>query len=799
MAFVPLAQRLDAGEVPSILAGPILRHVSDEEVNVFLACRAASTVTLTVFEGSGAGRAAVLSGARATVALGERLHVVVVTASGDPGTLTPGVSYTYDVDLGAGQTLGVAGVLQREATTQPLAYAGAGLPGFSLPPTALEQVRLVHASCRKPHGEGVDALTALHDIIEGATSGADPAGARPHQLFLTGDQIYADDVADQLLYVLRDAATALLSWPETLPGTTPSALEPGARAALTLDAGLTSAVPDPEHAKSHLMAFGEFAMMYLFAWSPTLWPEALPAPDPLVLGSPTDDSTLATEDVRLTAFRDTVELVRRALANVPVYMICDDHEVTDDWFMNRRWVGPRTAADPPCGVLEHPLGRRILQNGLLAFALFQAWGSTPERFAPQGPAGEPGRALLAAAGSWRGADDVDSRAIGARVGLPATLAAGSTELTRPAGALTWHYRVAPRDGQYEVLVLDGRTARTYPVRPDLAAPGLMSPAAITGQIVDAPDDDGRRLSLVVTQTPFIGLPFIEEKQAAKHGEGVWDSDVEAWSLNTDAFERLLGALADRRRRVVVLAGDVHYSFAARMTYWARRPYGRPEPPEPLAAALVQMNASSCKNQTTVRWPVDTIDPLEAQLDTDRLHQSGFGGMLWLEFAEDFRRAGWPTPRTTSLQFDQKVLGPLRRAPGWDRTPAVLDPEKLPAGTQFGSQPDWRYEVVFRPGTKGPDPARPHVNALPVGPRPRVAEIRRFQIDCQDQTRGAAGRDIVGRNNIGELRFEVDAQGDPVQVVQRTWWRARDDAQPVAATTFAVSLDPTTPAPPAPLP
>ena len=40
---------------------------------------------------------------------------------------------------------------------------------------------------------------------------------RPHQLFLTGDQIYADDVADVLLFMLMDASETLLGWSEKLP------------------------------------------------------------------------------------------------------------------------------------------------------------------------------------------------------------------------------------------------------------------------------------------------------------------------------------------------------------------------------------------------------------------------------------------------------------------------------------------------------------------------------------------------------------------------------------------------------
>ena len=58
-------------------------------------------------------------------------------------------------------------------------------------------------------------------MIQGAidTNNTDEeiANNRPHQLFLTGDQIYADDAADALLFMLTDAANNLLKWDELLP------------------------------------------------------------------------------------------------------------------------------------------------------------------------------------------------------------------------------------------------------------------------------------------------------------------------------------------------------------------------------------------------------------------------------------------------------------------------------------------------------------------------------------------------------------------------------------------------------
>ncbi|GAA4728000.1 hypothetical protein [Phytohabitans rumicis] len=800
MAFVPLAQRLSGNAIPLVLAGPILRHVAADQVTVFVALREARTVTLKVYAGTGGIRTTVFEGSRATVPLGSSLHVVAVTAASSPpvAKLVPETTYYYDLDLGGGLTLASAGVLALAATTNPLALPGADLPSFSLAPAALDQVRLVHASCRKPHGESIDALTALDDMIaEAGTDATTPAfaRARPHQLFLTGDQIYADDVADVLLYLLVDAASALLGWQETLPGSNAALLTPGARASLTLAAGLTSGIPTAGYPKSHLMRFGEFAAMYLFAWSPVLWPADLPTDADV--GTATNLTALGRERARIASFRTTLPVVRRVLANVPTYMVFDDHEITDDWYMNRRWVGPEQAARRPTGgLLDKPLGRRVVQNGLLAYALFQAWGSTPEQFAATGTAGEPGRALLAAATSWRGTSgDAHDTAIATRVGLPpAALAANATALTRPAGALRWHYRVAPAGGRYEVLALDCRTARAYPVGADTRAAGLLSTAAIAEQVTNQPDDPNLRVTIVIAQTPVLGLPFIEDKQRAATGDDVWANDVEAWSLNEDAYQRLLGALAIRRRRVVVLSGDVHYTFAARMTYWATRPYGQAQQAAPIAAAIVQMNSSALKNQTSDALFADTI----------RLHTGGYNQFFVQNVGRRLDLVCWATPQTSNLEVGGggRPISASRWPPGWNGTPAVVDLARMPSGSHVAVQPEWRYRVEYLRGEKpapGQDTPMPTLTNLPADAAARTTAVAGVHAAYNANLRNDEGRDIVGRNNVGELRIELDGAGVPLRVVQRSWWRFRDEVTPEATTTFTVGLDPATPTAPGPLP
>ncbi|WP_148313489.1 hypothetical protein [Sorangium cellulosum] len=147
------------------------------------------------------------------------------------------------------------------------------LPSFALAPVDMNDFRMFHGSCRKLHGESKDALAILDNIIADALKpGAkDP---RPHLLMMSGDQIYADDVADALLFLLMDAADTLLDGREVLPGVKEDDdLRPACRAKVAERMKLTSMVKNkPEHAKSHLLRLGEYYSMYLFAWSDVLWP-----------------------------------------------------------------------------------------------------------------------------------------------------------------------------------------------------------------------------------------------------------------------------------------------------------------------------------------------------------------------------------------------------------------------------------------------------------------------------------------------------------------------------------------------
>ena len=235
MSWTPLSHRIH--HLPLILAGPILRRTQTEAVTVWLALKAPRQVELKVYSTEGGTGEIVdrplLQGASSTVQLGKYLHVVAVTAKPiNSKVLTSGQIYAYDLEF-AGSRESPSGVPLPENEKENLisclwpaspdlsalgpetiSYFPHQLPTFALPPKDLNYLRIVHGSCRKPHGNGRDALPILDNSIE---QFAGMANSRPHQLFLTGDQIYGDDVADAMLWALTDAGDTLLGWEESLP------------------------------------------------------------------------------------------------------------------------------------------------------------------------------------------------------------------------------------------------------------------------------------------------------------------------------------------------------------------------------------------------------------------------------------------------------------------------------------------------------------------------------------------------------------------------------------------------------
>lgn len=572
MPWTPLVERFSS--LPLILAGPMLRRTEPRAVTVWLALKASCRVILRIYGRNAGGKLVQrFEGMRQTVRLGDNLHIVAVTArtTNEQEQLAWGELYYYNIFFQPDTTaeshvpeefadLDTPGILTIDPSSADplhrLVYPGHPLPGFVLPPEDLNQVKLLHGSCRKPHGVGKEMLSAIDTMLESANG--NPVD-RPQQLFMTGDQIYADDVAASLLFALIDAGNILFEGnkEEVLPLVQIPArmLAPGERREVVINKAMfTTSTPE-----SQLLAFAEYAAMYLFAWSDVLWPDDLPGAGdiwhmyPDVQPRPEKQKKVeiifADHMERLRAFRSTLPQVRRALANIATYTICDDHDVTDDWYLDGAWCRR---------VLASPLGRRVVRNALVTYALFQAWGNTPDQFDQPN-----GNALLEAIDTDRGDEpNQQEDTIAEIIGLPLSFE-GSGELAHSARALRWYYTYsAPR---YQLIVMDTRTQRLY--RSPSEFPGLLAPDAIERQIVAAERKDAE-VTIIISAAPVLGVGFMEAVQfwSRLRIRDNYAYDREAWNLEWGTFQSFLCAVS-ALKRVVFLSGDVHYAFAASLEYW----------------------------------------------------------------------------------------------------------------------------------------------------------------------------------------------------------------------------------------
>jgi hypothetical protein len=369
--------------LPLLLAGPIVRRATTEEVWFWFACSeevisCMPKVTAYDAQGQRDGRLNrgdglyPLEQAELRVArLGRSLWVVMVSAR-------PSVPFPTDrffgYDLAITHRAGTSSLTTTVSSLElGIAYKPFGLPTFRL---ARDHRRLAHGSCRRPGATGEDAFLVFDEWL--ASRAADIA-ARPSALILTGDQIYADDVAFPLFKAVQRLAADVCGYVERVPrdNKTPIPVDQYAlwkppplppmfegyrfKPPDMTRKGLTTGGFSPigfttEDGEAHLLSFGEYAAMYLVVWNPQLCRPPYEVYDKSV--------------PNLRGFADAVTAARRVLANTATYMVFDDHEITDDWNLDAEWE--RTT--------KNATARRILANGLAAYWAFQGWGNDPSRF-----------------------------------------------------------------------------------------------------------------------------------------------------------------------------------------------------------------------------------------------------------------------------------------------------------------------------------------------------------------------------------------------------------------------------------
>lgn len=434
-----------------------------------------------------------------------------------------------------------------------IAYPGLKLPTFYISSEDIKEnpPNILHGSCRKLHGEGGDALRFADDLIR-KNLGIDAGGnrkelwKRPSALFLTGDQIYADDVSGFLIEHLMEKAKELIGTYERVPlyGDKSLTRKPSLRQ-LWRNSALKILSVEEAIAANHLFSFGEFAAMYLVAFHPAHWPDSL--------ASSTNYRATAKEVRALRAARAEITSIRRILANIPTYMICDDHEVTDDWNFNEKWKAR---------VEAHPLGIRLVTNALTAYWAFQAWGNDPDKFSYI--------ADIVAENILEPRSEADFKVL---------------ENLFLKSDLSWTF-ITPTTPK--AIFLDTRMRRKFERKKrEDEGQGTVHPRLLNEKALEQLKQDiesciksnSENILLLVAPSPIFNIKLIEDSLEStasgffrgfvpvKYGiRGYQQShelaDLELWHDNPQSYKEIVSILANARAKAcIILSGDVHFAFA----------------------------------------------------------------------------------------------------------------------------------------------------------------------------------------------------------------------------------------------
>lgn len=523
--------------LPDVLCGPLLRRVTPDRLVLWLVGSRPLTPVLMLQPKGRPPRRLNLGEERLThLPVGRHawLHLIDVTLT---KPLPTGLPIAYDLKIG--DAPGEPGI----ADWAPhLLHEGEAHPRFVL---AERHHRLLHGSCRKPHYDSDDGLVRADAWL---AERHDQPAEWPAWLLMTGDQIYADDVAGPMLAAIHALIHRLGLFDESLEGATVAdsqalyvaeatyyrreALLPDIESSAALRERFFGGVRKPvftsANAHNHLMTFAEVIAMYLLVWSPTPWQIIAPVTPRL------DDAQAAlfgNEEAIIERFIAGLPAAARLLAHLPTLMIFDDHDVTDDWNLTADWE--RTA-------YGHPFSRRIIGNALLAYLLCQGWGNEPQRL--HTPLADARRLLDTAADNdgWLPSEDQD---------------AVIRRLLRFQG---WEVEVP---GDPPLLILDTRTRRWRSERNPKRPSGLMDWEALSDfqqALLDMPS------VIIVSPAPMFGVKLIEgiQKLFTVAGKPLL-VDAENWMAHRGAANVMLNILRHSRTpgNYVILSGDVHYSFA----------------------------------------------------------------------------------------------------------------------------------------------------------------------------------------------------------------------------------------------
>ncbi|MGY0313406.1 alkaline phosphatase family protein [Alteromonas macleodii] len=511
--------------MPQVIAGPIVRKVTSTECHIWVVTSNADSPTLNL-----SANEVVVSGncQRETIRVGKYafIHLLSFTSS-EPFEDTARIGYSLSFSDDAQQA-------SWENEQRGLLYDGQ--PSLCFHYTETPET-ILHGSCRKPHFHSDDALAQVDVLHKNAFKKQNDF---PDLLLMTGDQIYADDVAGPMLKAIHNVIDRLGLYHEALEGAVVTntnelathehgyyereQLLPQIATNTVLSSIFFGAKKKPVftsvNAQNHLIGSAEIIAMYLLVWSDTLWADINIDKDGI---PPKYHAIFDKEHEALNGFVKQLPQVRRALAHIPTYMIFDDHDVTDDWNLTRGWEQE---------VYGNPLSKRMIGNALIGYLLCQGWGNAPKKVAP----------LIAKVQESMGESGLNSH---------------DEIIDDLLDFDQWHYRL---DTTPPIEVLDTRTQRWRSESNMNKPSGLMDWEALCDfqhSII------GKESVIVVSAAPIYGVKVIEaiQKVFTFFGKAL-TVDAENWMAHKGTANVILNIFRHYKTPpdFIILSGDVHYSF-----------------------------------------------------------------------------------------------------------------------------------------------------------------------------------------------------------------------------------------------
>lgn len=501
-----------------------------------------------------------------TVSLGEHLylHFVIIKPIDNKLPLDSLLSYELVIDDTA-------------IDLSPWCYSNQTTPAFVIPNKLSD---ILHGSCRNAHHPAKDSLVSASHW-QNTQRGNNNQGAQ--LLLLSGDQVYADDVAGPMLLAIHQLIKALGIYKEQplaieLPGDINEQLYNRhlflpktpwqKRSKLGVGYWLKKDEPHFSSVKAynHLIHFEEYIALYLLNFSAAAW-QCVDIQNTTYSGQNKQNKTIFdAEKTALIDYAKGLSEVERLFANVSTLMMFDDHDVTDDWNLTAGWEQ---------AINETPSSKRIINNGLISYWLFQGMGN--DALNKTGELLTPFKQSRTANNLWQ-----------------------FKAFDKPLNDFSfWHYELTTTP---KVVVLDTRTHRWRNEQNFNEPSGLLDWERLTELEESLLSHDQ---VITVSPAPVFGVKSIEAIQAMFNicGQPLM-VDVENWMAHEGSAKKLLDTFrrTDTPNETLILSGDVHYSFC----FSVQKRFG--DHPN----RIWQLTASGIKNEFP-RKLINILDKLDSIL------------------------------------------------------------------------------------------------------------------------------------------------------------------------------------------